>query len=388
MAIGLDTFVQMYAAKKAAEAQEEGMKDWQEQLDQLVAEYQASFDPIWTFVDPLADPGMGGITEDVLLSLGQPSGGAGLRGGPMSQAKSIQSAMGPDAELGSAARQLGYSSLKALKKAQEDWEAEQARFIEESEATRQAVREGRFAGYENLAQMLTDFPLPTRQGIEGERGLQEQAIYAEIARDRALEEQSILEAANAYGYNPAGQLGQLSDATTLLREQGRADAITRALQIITGEVDAAGGAIQGLQSGLLPATNAGLNLAQMRTGALTSMGQIAANQAMSVNNLQNARDAAGLMAKLGFPLEYMLGQNQANLYNTQGTIMGESLDVSRDISDWTSVVGAVGGMGGGGGGSGSQPYTSALQGGGGGGSTSGPATSGTGWGNYLSYESP
>jgi hypothetical protein len=360
------------SAQKAARAQDEGIKEWQKHLDEIVSSYQEGFDPYWTFVDPLADPGVGGVTEDILLSLGQPSGGAGLRGGPWSQALSMLSAMGPDAEMADAVKAMGYRNAKEMRNAQIEWEEEQARFLEESEATRQAVREGRFAGYENLAQMLSDFPLPTRAGIESERGIQEESLYAEIARDRALEEARILEAANAGNYNPAGQLGQLSDVVSLMREQARGDAISRALGIITGQVEAAGGAIQGLQGGLLPAQQAGLNLAQMRSGALTSLGQIAANQAMSVNQLQAEYDTNALLAQIGFPTEYLRGQNEAMKWLTQG-------------QSWSDAVGKMTQN------SGSQnqqssqptsiPYSSP-------GSSSGPATSGTGWGNYLSYMSP
>ena len=64
--IGLDTWVQMLAAERAANRQEEGIEEWQEHLEQLLADYgTADEDYLWTYVDPLADPAMAGVTNEV-----------------------------------------------------------------------------------------------------------------------------------------------------------------------------------------------------------------------------------------------------------------------------------------------------------------------------------
>ena len=353
--VGLDTFVQMYAAKKAAEKQEEGIKDWQERLNELVAGYgTADEDYLWTYVDPLADPAMTGLTNEIMLMLGQPGAPDTGRGGPKAQAMSMASAMGYgvpgdetfDEGYAKAAKSLGFKNKKALKRAQEEWEAQQAEWASQTEGTRQDILQGRLGGYQNLAQMLQDFPVPTEQGFQDERGVQFQALMAEIDLARKREQERILESANTGNYNPAGILGMLSDRMAVQEAQAQANSISRALEIITGKTAAAGNAISSLQSGLLPAVQAGGNLAQLRSGALGNVGGIAANQANTFNQIQSAEETTRLLSQLGFPSELLLGMNAAELAATQGAIMGESLDVSRDIQDFVSILSAVKGTGG------------------------------------------
>ena len=385
MAIGFDTWVSMAAAKKAADEQEDAIKKWHKRLQQLAGELDLTTDPEWVFVDPLAHYGNALTTNEIALMLGQPGGTPGARGGPLSQAYSIAGGMGYDVSdknkrkkgIAAAAKAMGYSGTSELNSAQAEWEREQGAWASAMEPTRRLIQQGRAGGYENLAAILQDFPTPTRAGIEAERGIHEDALYAEIARDRQLEDAAIMEAANAYGMNPAGPVGQLAERTTLMREQARADAITRALEIITGQVNAAGGAVSGLQAGLLPAVEASLALGGQQTEGMATLGRNAAAQMNAINQIRSnenmAQEMTKFMAELGFPVDLLLGQNQANMYATQGAIMSESVDLDQDVNNaiswYSSLRGGQNTSQGGG-------YAgNVLQGG----NRSGPATTGQGW---------
>jgi hypothetical protein len=289
--------------------------------------------------------------------------------------------MDPDQEgnMARAAQLLGFDNVDELQRAQHEWEEEYAQSVEDTEELREAIREGRYQGYENIAQMAADFPMPTEEEFEAERETQFAALLEEIQLAREREEQQILQTAQVMGTNPAGALGRLGEATALQEAQAQTNATLRALGIQQSRVGTAAQGLGGLQSALnMPLQLAG-QTAGLATAGMESLGSLAARQMDAYN--QRFMTMLGADYNLStIPFDYMRGLNEAQFYSTAGETLANM---------WQQIGAAVGDIGGGQGGTQApssvpstlSPAPSAA-------AQFGPAVGGRGWPGYAASFGP
>lgn len=179
----------------------------------------------------------------------------------------------------------GYGSLEELVQSELDYSRDAEGRMAEQNETADIVNQGRNDAQRSIAGIQSDFVAPTEAELLTRQGEIEQILRAQIARDFGVREQNALYQANAYGINPAGQLGRLGEGRALAELASGPDALARTLQLLGGQQGLQSNALSALQGSLNGQTALPLQLLGLQSNNNVGLAGIAANQAMNLAQL-------------------------------------------------------------------------------------------------------
>lgn len=203
----------------------------------------------------------------------------------------------------------GYGSLEELVQAELDYSRDAEGRLAQSNETAGIVNQGRNDAQRSIAGIQSDFVAPTEAELTSRSSEIEQILRAQIARDFGDREQNALYQANAYGINPAGQLGRLGEGRALAELASGPDALARTLQLLGGQQGLQTNALSALQGSLNQQNALPLQLLGLQSQNNVGLAGIAANQALGLAQL----DAQG---------NQLLGQGVQGAFNQLGSIPG------------------------------------------------------------------
>jgi hypothetical protein len=203
----------------------------------------------------------------------------------------------------------GYVGLEDFIQAQLDFEGQIAGRVNDANDASAATAAGRNDALRRIADLQSGFVSPTEEQLTARSAEMENILRAQIAREFDDRDKAALYHANAYGINPAGQMGRLGEGRALANLAAGPDALARTLQLLGGEQSLQANALTTLQGSLNAQDQLPLALLGLQSNNNVSLSNIASNQAMQLAALQSQYNQA-------------LGQGITGLANQLGSIPG------------------------------------------------------------------
>jgi hypothetical protein len=182
-----------------------------------------------------------------------------------------------------AVRRSGYGSLQDWINAEMSYQNAIPGRLQTANQNQEEIAAARRSAQERIAALQAGFVAPTEQQITDRSTSMENVLRAQIAREFDDRDKAALYQANAYGINPAGQMGRLGEGRALANLAAGPDALARTLQLLGGEQALQQNALGVLQSSLNNGTNNALNLLGFNAG----QNAFAANQSLALAQLQS-----------------------------------------------------------------------------------------------------
>jgi hypothetical protein len=209
----------------------------------------------------------------------------------------------------------GFNSIEELIQGQIDFESDVGERTTRANEVADTTEQGRFDALSKIAGIQSGFVAPSEADILSQSGTIEQALRAQIARERSDSQAAVLEQMNALGINPAARLGRLDEWQAQQNLEAQPNALARALQLMSGQQGLQTNALASLQGSLSGADAGAQNLLALQSGNQLGIGQLASQQALALAQMQQQNNqflgggvanAGNLAAQLAF-----LTQNQA-----------------------------------------------------------------------------
>jgi hypothetical protein len=203
----------------------------------------------------------------------------------------------------------GYESLQDLIQAQLDFDSQIEGRVNDANSASQAAATGRNDALRRIAELQSGFVSPTEDQINARSSEIENILRAQIAREFDDRDKAALYQANAYGINPAGQMGRLGEGRAIANLAAGPDALARTLQLLGGEQGLQTNAINTLQGSINAQDQLPLALLGIQSNNNVSLSNIASNQALQLAQIQSQQNQ-------------ILGNGITGLANQLGAIPG------------------------------------------------------------------
>jgi hypothetical protein len=221
----------------------------------------------------------------------------------------------------------GYTSLEELIQSQIDFEKQMEERQTSQNEQAKATQKGRLDALNKISELQSGFVAPTEEQIKAQAKTIEDAFKGQVSRERADQELALLTQASQLGINPGGRLARLDEWQAQKNLEAQPEALSRALQLLSGEQGLQSTALTSLQSSLGAQDSTALSLLGLQNANQLGLGQIAAQQAMQLSQQQQAANlslANGINGAFNALGQGILLKNQPSTFNYNGLIGGQA----------------------------------------------------------------